>query len=129
MKFLIFTLLCLNAHAESLECSQSNACLQSIKEESQYSEPITYEQSKEEATKLLKEVLTTLEFSDINLNNDELSALKTSSLLRVKTHILFSFKESNKIHFKINSDSPKLDWGDTSSLIEKVKFRFFQNNM
>ena len=77
----------------------------------------------------MMDVLNTLGLEIKNKSMDSITSVKESGLLKVKTHLYLSFKNPNQIHFKIYSDSPKLDWGDASSLLEKVKFRFYQNNM
>lgn len=124
-------LLSLNLYAEKkLHCQGYKVCLQSEnKNQIHFTEPIKYEQSKNEAIKLLQTVLNTLGLEIIKVDTNHIKALKESSFFKVKTHIAFNLSQAHFIRFVAHSDSPKLDWGDTGSLIEKIKFRFYQNNM
>ncbi len=116
--------------AQEFNCKQQDACYQSLDSTLEsYSEPIKYEQSKEEASKLLLDVLNTLGLDVVKKNENQITASKTSSFLKVVTHFDFSLSSQKLINYKAFSDSPKLDWGDTKGLIEKIKFRFYQNNM
>ncbi len=118
------------ASASEFSCEEHDVCFQSkVQGKNHFSEPITYEQSKEQAIKLLIDVLNTLQLEVIKENEYRVLATKRSSFLKVVTHFEFSFKGDKVIHFRAYSDSPKLDWGDTSDILEKIKFRFYQNNM
>lgn len=128
LAFILFTPVF--ANTVEFDCSNQDVCFQSTqKKKEKYSEPIKYEQPKQEASRLLSDVLNTLGLEVIKKSDNIISASKKSTFLKVVTRIDFSLEEENTIHFKVSSDSPKLDWGEANTLLEQVKFRFYQNNM
>lgn len=129
--FFILILVSLNIQAQTLlNCQGRKLCFQSIaKDQANFIDPIKYERPKANAAKLLQEVLNTLGFKVLKMDENHIKALKKSSFLKVKTEVEFDLSVNHIINLMASSDSPKLDWGDTESLVEKIKFRFYQNNM
>jgi len=128
--FIFLFLFSLNTFSEEKACQKSKICFQtSVSNQDNFSEPIKYEQSQKEAISLLSDVLNSVGFHILKVEDHKVTAEKVSTFLRVRTFFIFTFNDANTIHFTAYTDSPKLDWGKTSDYVEEIKFRFYQNNM
>ena len=128
-KFLGLLLITQISYATGFDCESKKVCYQSkFQDRSGYTEGITYQRPPPEAKELLLAVLHTLGFEVLDQKEQWIKAVKKSSFLKTESFFYFSI-ENKIIHLKAHADSPNLDWGDTQSLIEKIKFRFYQNNM
>ena len=120
-----------NERSPLTKCPEESVCFQSLDPHSaSYAEPIKYTQSRGEAITLLKDIFNTLSGFEIRHETPEyISVTHTSSLLKIKTTYEFDLRKLKIMHLRAISHAPSYDFGDTLSLLEKIKFRFYQGNM
>jgi uncharacterized protein (DUF1499 family) len=114
------------------KCPESPNCINSHfpQDKDHFLDPLKYETSKEDAKKLLIQILKNT--SHVKIITDEpnyVHAEFTSSLFKFVDDVEFNLHQPGLIHFKSASRLGYSDLGANKKRMSQISFRFYQNDM